>query len=382
MTIKNSKTIILVFCCSVLILQGFTPLHAEARIKVNDTTHIVIDSLFRAYLSNDQRIQWSGQETSFGVESALTADVQKTFKSGSIKVFTQLFINQPFDKNILTDEIRARYLRNFKTDTIEIKQLYLQVTRGKITFGLGKHASIFGRDYTVSFSNSFFDYPFIRTEAVLNFETGLFFRYTPGIFNIDIAVTNGSEDRDTNSMKAGMVRIGLHGKNQKWSFGVSAKAQDGIGSEWQKQYKNHLGLDFMGKSGFFQVSGEIIYDEYGFHRDFPIDEIFWKRSYYYRDIFYKYKTPVTGVGGYIDFQYSKTGSKWFLEINYGEYHPKKIGHPYHDDPIRRAILKINVHAAPQLNFFGVGLLENKRKKEPLFKGASDYGILLGLQYRL
>jgi hypothetical protein len=31
------------------------------------------------------------------------------------------------------------------------------------------------------------------------------------------------------------LRIGLKGKN--WGFGISAKAQDGIGSKWQKQYK-------------------------------------------------------------------------------------------------------------------------------------------------
>jgi hypothetical protein len=30
----------------------------------------------------------------------------------------------------------------------------------------------------------------------------------------------------------------------------------------------------------------------------------------------------------------------------------------------------------------VGLFENQRQKEPLFQGASDYGILVGFQYSL
>jgi len=380
MMTKIKKLLFVFFLCPIIFVQVTPPLYPGIPIKADDSTDIVIGALFRTYLLNDQRLQWSGQETTFGVESVLTADIKKKFKWGHVKVFSQFFINQPIDRNILADESRQKYLQNFERETLEVKQLYIQVTRGNVTFGLGKHGSRFGSDHTLRLSNSFFDYPFIRNEAILNYETGLFFRYAPGIFTIDIAVVNGSENMDTNSMKAGIVRLGLKGKN--WAFGVSAKAHDGIGSEWQKQYKNHAGIDFTVKTGGFRVSSEIIYDEYGFHREYSIDDVFWGRSYYYRDIFYKHKTPITGIGGYIDLQYEPPNSRWFLELNYGEYHPKEIGHPYHDDPIRRALVKLKLHLASHLHAFAVGLFENKRPKEPLFKGASDYAFLLGLQYTL
>ncbi|UCH94040.1 MAG: hypothetical protein JSV88_27755 [Candidatus Aminicenantes bacterium] len=378
--IKTPTLVLFVFVC---IFAAFFPgrsflIHADAFIKVDETTDICFYPVFRSYLLNDQRLQWSGQETTFGVEAILAADIQKKFRWGDIKVVTEFFINQPFDKNILADESRKKYLRNFEIETFEVKQLYIRVTRGNFTFGLGKHESLFGRNYTLRLLNSFVDHPFIRNEAILNFETGFFLTYTPGIFTFDIAIVNGSENMDTNSMKCGIVRIGLKGKN--WGLGVSAKAHDGIGSEWQKQYKNHAGIDFMLKTGGFRISSEVIYDQYGFHREYSIDEVFWGRSYYYRDIFYKHKTPITGVGGYIDLQYES--SRWFLEINYGEYYPKEIGHPYHDDPIKRVIIKLRLQLASHFHVFGMGFFENQRQKEPLFSGASDYAYLLGLQYSL
>ncbi|NIM16792.1 MAG: hypothetical protein GTO45_32800 [Candidatus Aminicenantes bacterium] len=372
------RFILFLWLCVVISGAGFSPLCGEVSFKVNDTTHIGIEALFRAHMLNDQRIQWSGLETTFGVEAVFTTTIQKKLKWGTLGVSTQLFINQPFNKNILADESRQKYLQNFERDTVEVKQLYIRLTRGNFTVSLGKHLSIFGNDCTVGFSNAFFDYPFIRNEAILNFETGLVVSYTPGIFTFDIAVVNGSENMDTNSSKGGMVRIGLKGKN--WGLGISAKAQDGIGSEWQKQYKNHAGVDVMFKIGAFRIASEVIYDEYGFHRQYEIDDVFWGRSYYYRDIFYKHKTPITGIGGYLDLQYET--AKFFLEVNYGEYYPKEIGHLYHDDPIKRAIVKLRLKLATGFHAFAVGLFENEREKEPLFKGASDYGFLLGFQYSL
>lgn len=359
-------------------VSPFALLHGEVNIKVNDSTEIGIDALFRTHMLNDQRLQWSGLETTFGVESVLTTTLRKKLSWGKLEVKSQFFLNQEFDKNRLTDETREKYLQNYDINPFEIKQLFIQLTRGDFSIGLGKHPTIFGRNYTVSFSNAFFGDPFIRNEAILHFETGLFIRYNPGIFIIDLAVVNGSEGMDTNSSKGGMARIGLQGKN--WAFGVSAKMQDGIGSEWQKRYNNHAGVDLMFEAGAFRFSSEFIYDEYGFHREYSIDDVFWGRSYYYRDVFYKHKTPIKGYGGYVDLQYET--EKFLLELNYGEYHPEEIGHIYHDDPIKRALVKIRLRLATGLHVFGVGLLETEREKEPLFKGASDYGFLVGFQYRL
>lgn len=382
MPMMKNKTRILSFTFAVLfVISAVSPyalLYGEKSIKVNDSTEIGIDALFRAYMLNDQRLQWSGLETTFGVESVLTATIRKKLSWGALEVKSQFFLNQEFDKNRLTDETREKYLQNYEINPFEIKQLFIQLTRGSLTIGLGKHPTIFGRNYNVGFSNAYFDEPFIRNEAILHYETGVFLRYNPGIFIIDLAVVNGSEGMDTNSSKGGMARIGLQGKS--WAFGVSAKMQDGIGSEWQKRYNNHAGVDLMFKAGPFRFSSEFIYDEYGFHREYSIDDVFWGRSYYYRDIFYKHKTPIKGYGGYADLQYETKG--FLLDLNYGEYHPEEIGHIYHDDPIKRAIVKIRIRLADGLHAFGVGLFENKREKEPLFDGASDYGFLLGCQYRL
>jgi len=375
--INKKKPLLFVLLLCMFLGTGTLLTHAEVTVKINDTTELGIDGLFRAYMLNDQRIQWSGLETTFGVESVLLANLRKKTNWGSVNVITELFINQPFEKNMLA-EGREVYLQNFQIDTLEIKQMHIAVNLGKFTIGMGKHPSLFGRNYTQRFSNAFFDFPFIRNEAILNYETGLYVNYKPGILRIDLAVVNGSENMDTNSSKGGIARIGLEGKN--WSFGVSAKMQDGIGSEWQKQYNNHAGIDAMVKIGKFRISSEFIIDEYGFHREFPIDEVFWGRSYYYRDINYKHKTPITGKGGYIDLQYES--DRFMLELNYGEYYPEEIGHIYHDDPIKRGLLKLRVQLASGLDGFVVGLYEGEREKEPLFAGASDYGFLLGLQYRL
>jgi len=378
MMIKTKRLKYVLLLVVILGMLPGTPGYAEVNIKINDNTHIGIDGLFRTYLLNDQRLQWSGIETTFGAEAVLKTSIRKNFKWGRVSVGTELFFNQPVNKNILADDSRQKYLQNFQIDTLELKQLYIKITRGDFSIALGKQPSIFGRNYTQRFSNAFFDYPFIRNEAILNYETGLFLSYKPGILSIEAAVVNGSEDMDTNSSKGGLARIGLEGKN--WSFGLSAKVQDGIGSEWQKQYNNHAGVDFMIKLGAFRFASEVIYDEYGLHREFPIDDVFWGRSYYYRDINWKHKTPITGVGGYLDLQYEKEG--FLLELNYGEYYPKEIGHIYHDDPIKRGLVKIKVRIVTDMDAFGVGLFEGKREKEPLFEGASDYGFLLGLQYRL
>lgn len=361
----------------LLLIQGTYLITAE-NIKINDLTTINIESIFRSYYINDQRIQWSGQEATFGAEAVLGAIIQKDFKWGKVKITTEVFVNQPFNQNILKDEYRVKYKQNFQINPLEIAQLHIKIIKGNFSFAMGKHQTIFGKDYSIPLSNSYFDQPFIRTEAILRYETGLFLKYTPGIFQLDIGVVNGCEEKDTNSSKAGLFRIGLKGKN--WALGISGKIQDGIGSEQQKHYNNHAGIDMMFKMGSFKLSSEIIYDEYGFHREYREEDIFWKRSFYYRDIHYKYKTPASGIGGYINIQFKK--NKWLFNVNYGQYYPKKIGNPYHDESTKRIILKIKTQFVTNLDFFAVVLFENKHPRESVFDGARDYAFMLGLQYNL
>jgi hypothetical protein len=279
---------------------------------------------------------------------------------------------------MLKDEMRAKYLANFEVTPLNIAQLYIEVAKGNFSFALGKKETNFGENYSYPLVNSYVDQPFIRTEAILRYETGFFLAYRPGILDFSLAIVNGGEEMDTNSSKAGIIRLGLKGKN--WALGISAKGQDGIGSERQKQYKNHAGLDMMIKHGRFRFSAEVIYDEYGFRKEYNPDDISWKRSLYYRDVFYKYETPVTGIGGYIDLQYETP--HWSAAANYGEYYPKEIGQPFHDDPVKRMIVKFRIRLASDFHLFCMGLFENKRQKEELFQGAHDYAFLCGLQYRL
>ena len=363
----------------IVILFFTSKIHPGLNINLSDSMELKSGALFRIYLFNDQRIQWSGVETTFGSEALISADIHKKTEKGKLKVESEFLINQPYGENILKDEYRIKYHPNFKIDPFRISKLNLQYHTGKIILKIGKGETPFGKTYFQIFSNDFnFGNPFIRTEAILWRETGIFFTFKPGSFRLDLAVTNGEEDKDTNSSKAGILRIGLEGKNS--AIGASIKAQDGIGSEQQKQYNNHIGIDFMLRLSVFRISGEIIYDQYGFHKYIHDDDIFWERSLYYRDIFYKHKTPLTGIGGYIDFGYKK--SKFYINLNIGYYKPKEIGNPLHDDPITRIILKVKYLLLNRFDAYGLVFFENNRTEESWSSGARSYAFLAGFCYTI
>lgn len=345
--------------------------------KINDSTNLYFGGLVRSYYSNDQRIEWSGLEATFGAEGVINSTIEKYISIGKVTVEGEFYLNQPFGRNILSDELRDKYKTNFEIETLEISKLNIQFELKDFVIKLGKDETPFGRTYFQTFSNFYFGAPFIRTEAILWRETGLFINYKPGLLSLNLAVVNGEENKDTNSSKAAIARIGIDGKN--YVFGVSGKYQDGIGSGRQKTFKNHFGIDFMARYLNLTLSGEVIYDKYGLYRDYNEDEIFWERSLYYRDTFYKDETPITGVGGYLNVGYKY--AKLSLDINYGLYDHKKIGNPYHDDPNSRGILKIAYNLTTELQVFGMGLLENKRKTEPWKSDAKPFAFEVGLQYK-
>jgi len=330
----------------------------------------------RSYFSNDQRIQWSGVEATFAAEAVLHGKVSRKIKASEIFAGGEFRINQSFDNNILVDEYREQYIQNFNTDRFQISQIFVGFKTGKFEISLGKKNSVFGKDNLLHLTNAGIFQPFIRTESILWWETGVFIGYKSGIFCLDLSIVNGGPDKDTNSSKAAVARAGIELKNI--SFGASVKLQDGIGSEWQKQYKNHLGIDFSLRSGNFLISAEGIYDEYGFRKEFDSNEIFWERSLYYRDQFYKLETPITGIGGYVDIQY-KT-SKILINLNYGEFHPEEIGDPYHDPPVKRIITKLMYNFTREFSFFAGVLIENDRLREPVFSGAEGYAYIAGLKF--
>ncbi len=316
---------------------------------------------------------------SFGVEGKFKADFRKIRNGKTLFATLELFLNQPYGKNMLTDQERKKYIESFKKNSVEISRLMIGYKSENFFIGIGKGISNFGKFYFPIFINNYkFASPFIRSEAILLRETGIFFSYKLSLISLSLAIVNGEENMDTNSFKAGIVRLGFDFPFLK--FGVSVKAHDGIGSEQQKIYKNHLGGDFIIKSGKFSLSGELIYDQYGFHKDFDESEIFWPTSVYYRDIFYKYNTPIEGIGGYLNFKIE--GKKALLNFSYGQYIPQKIGHQYHDQDIKRFIVKIRKGILREISIFAVGILENeKEKREEWRKGEKGYAFLIGLEFK-
>jgi hypothetical protein len=174
------------------------------------------------------------------------------------------------------------------------------------------------------------------------------------MYEFSLAVTNGSEDRDTNSSKAGIARVGIQGD---WFVaGGSVKWHDGIGSEGQKYRDNQVGLDAMYRRGRWCLSGELTYDEYGFRRPCNPLDITWGRSIYNRDLFTD-TGRLRGIGYYLNLNY--TGQRWSGVINYGAYLPQRyVGDRIHDRTTHRGFLKLIRHCGPHLDAIGLILLEN------------------------
>ena len=315
-----------------------------------------VGCVVRGYFLNDQRIEWSGTECTFGAEAAVAPVFKRRFGGWETTVEGEFYLNQPFDRNILADTPERRsYLGNCQVDTFEISQLRIAVATGDFTLVAGKMVTPFGRVHFPLYSNARLDAPFIRTESILWRETGLLLRYAPGVLTADVALTNGGDDRDANSSKALVSRIGIDAECA--AVGVSVKLHDGIGSEGQKVYNNHLGMDCMVRRGRFICSAELIYDEYGFRRPgFDPNDITWCRSIYYRDLNYRLGVPITGVGYYVDLGYQ--GDRWSCFLNYGEFYPQSIGHPQHDIVNRRGIVKLDYRFTPSLSVYAACLVEN------------------------
>ena len=336
------------------------------------------DGLVRGYYVNDQRIEWTGVEATFGVEGVLSPVYRHRFGDWDMTLLGEFYLNQPFNRNMLLDRKERRsYAANFDVDTVEISQLLLGFRREDLEFRAGKMETPFGRTYFPLYSNSRIDAPFIRTEAIHWRETGLLIRYDPEWLVFDVAVTNGCDDRDTNSSKALVSRIGI--EQERWASGISVKIQDGIGSEGQKEFNNHVGVDLMYRWGIFTLSGEAIYDEYGFRKTrFDPDDIFWGRSIYYRDLNKAREKPITGAGYYLNLGFTK--GRWAGALNYGEYYPESIGNPKHDVTNRRGIVKLDYDLATRLEAYTVVILETSGYIAQCNRPRRGTVVLTGLQY--
>jgi len=334
----------------------------------------------RAYYLNDQRIEFTGLEDTFAVEGVLDGGIHQEVGDWLVQVEGELFFTQPYDRNVLVDHpLRASFAHNFEIDVVSISQLYLSARRGDWYFAAGRFVTPFGRFYFTNYRNNFDDSPFIRSEAILFRETGLLAQWDPDIWTFTAALTNGGPNQDANSSKALVARAGI---DDEWfACGASVKVQDGIGSEGQKQYQEHFGLDAMLRRGNWTLSGEVILDHYGFRRPgFNPDDITWGRSIYFRDLNKAFLEPISGVGYYVNLGYE--GAAWSLAANYGEFYPEEIGVPQHDLPNRRGIVKASRHWTAHLETYGAVLIENTL--ENAFFGHDRRGIyvLAGCQFSL
>jgi hypothetical protein len=341
----------------------------------------------RGYFLNDQRIVWSGMEATFGAEGVLSPVLRHSACGWELSVEGEFYLNQPFERNMLvTGTERQSYQANFETDTFEVSQLFVSAQTEELTIAIGKRETPFGRAYFPLFTNARSDAPFIRTEAILWRETGVFLRYQAGVLAADVAMTNGCEERDTNSSKALLARLGID--TDSFVAGCSVKVQDGVGSDEQKQFNNHVGADCAIRLGRLVLSSEVIYDQYGFWRSYSNpdpnkpgydpDAMFWPRSIYYRDLNYRLETPISGIGYYGNLVYQ--GSRWLAMLNYGEYYPQSIGDPRHDRMNRRAIGKFLYFFTPALQSYTVVMQENDGYVAQLGRRRNGNYVLTGLQY--
>ena len=94
------------------------------------------------------------------------------------------------------------------------------------------------------------------------------------------------------------------------------------------------------------------------HPGINLDDIFWGRSTYFRDLNKGLLQPITGVGYYANLGYE--GPLWSLTFNYGEFYPEHLGNPDHDQATHRGLVKCSRHWTPHFETYGVLLLENTR----------------------
>ena len=311
----------------------------------------------RGFYTNDQRIEFTGQEATFGVEAAARGAISHRTDVCTIDLYGEIFLNQPFDSNLLTDyALRESFSHNFETDTFEISQLSIFLHRGDFSFEFGRFVTPFGRYYAQSFLNSFADSPFLRSEVILFRETGIQGRWEPGQWRLAAALTNGGPQKDTNSSKAFIGRVGLDLPGA--AFGSSVKWQDGIGSEGQKEFNRHVGADLMIPiNDRLVASTEVVYDEYGLrYPGLSLDDIDWGRSIYNRQLNKGPNQPLTGWGYYVNLIY--TGDRLSGVMSYGQFNPRAVGDHIHDQTTRRFIGNVSFHLSPMVDFYSTVIIEN------------------------
>lgn len=332
----------------------------------------------RAYYLHDQRYEFTGTESTFGAESQLFGEFTEPVGGGEFRCTGELYLTQPFDRNLLVDyPERASFEHNFEIEPFEISQLALDWNCGDWTVTCGRFVTPFGRYHLPLFANNRGDSAFIRSEAVLFRETGIQVAWDPNDWRMVVAMTNGSDGRDTNSSKAVVARCGVDFEH--FVGGVSVKWQDGVGSEGQKEFKNHAGFDWLIRRGCWGIAGEFIYDQHGLRRPgLGLDEITWGRSLYNRQLNVGLNQPIGGLGYYSSLIYHDDWRTFTL--GYGQFFPDVLGDPIHDTPTERLIGQFQWSWSERVSNFATAFWENEVPNAQAGRTRHGFYLLTGLQY--
>ena len=355
------------------------PKSAPLRFQIDDSTALTVMGVMRGYYRNDQRIEWSGVEDSFGAEGILRTRFERERKPWVFAAEAELYLSLPNGRSILSDADRDLYRENFIVPPLQVFQLFAELRHGDWNVRLGRFRTPLGRNDSPILTNSFLDAPFLRTEVIGFTETGLLASWRPGVFSLQVGLTNGETELDTNSSKAVIGRLGAG--QERWAVGMWVKAHDGISSEQQKRFNSFAGFDARLKFKRFSIYAEGVIDQHGLYRDLNAEGnplALGPRSLYGRDIFVAPRRAIWGGG--FDVGVLFRGDKFVVDVNYGLYFPEAIGNAAHDELIHRGVVKLLYAVGPRVQIFGAGLVENKRPHEvPFFDRAPPFAILGGLQ---
>ncbi|MGE0433688.1 MAG: hypothetical protein AB7K09_11910 [Planctomycetota bacterium] len=336
----------------------------------------------RAYYRNDQRIFFSGVETTFGAEAGLHARATWRRDGWDLSAATRFAINQPYNLNLFRVGLSGPngYQKNFVVNELEIKEMYLEVGYGDLLFVAGKKATFIGaRPMQRAYANDGVDRPFLHTEIIDPTEVGVWAHLTPGCFEFIAGVSNGVEDIDTNSSKAVIARIGVNLPHMR--FGVSARLFNRVGSEFQKYYSNYVVGDFMLMRDGWYAGIEVGWDEHGLRRKLTDLSLLDRRSYYGLDVYNGETNPVWGFG--IGVAAGYVGQVVRAEISLSSYRPEPIGIPTHDAAVFRFLAKLAITPfhSPDVELFAVYIDEPRRPVDPLIQTTRNWFIYTGMQYR-
>lgn len=325
----------------------------------DDGSTLRIDGTARAFLKLDERINWSGVESTFGGEAVLRPLFETQQGAIRWRARGEFFLNQPNGSSILSDPVRDLYRANFTVPAFQVFQLALEAERGDWLVRFGRIATPLGRYDVPMLTNALIDAPFLKTEIIGFTETGIFVRWNPGSWSFEAGFSNGEPDLDTNSNKALVARVGYDAP--RWSAGVWIKAQDGISSEQQKRFNSFAGFDASVRAGEWTVYAEGLVDQHGLWRDPALltnPAALGVRSLYGRDVFIGFATPIYGGGFDIGATLHRGGL--LLDWNWGAYWPQQIGVPSHDAPVYRATFKLLWSLAPRVDLFAAVISETSR----------------------